>query len=481
MFQIQCLSGHNENADFFCAYENCKDNRFHCFNQCIKNDHKHVHNDQYLFKIDEFPNYIKIGNIQFSETIKQLDNIVDDFCFQFKELKQNLQKTFEWTLDRLKCLKGNNLNIAVDNMIKFEEYRKRFMMNINQNTQLLCQTLKESIQELKVKQTDLFQYYLLQQWQIKEKEICKTIAQNQDSSIIICGFQNFIKIYQFKNQSFQEIQVIKQQEALKLFFINDTDGFISLANKINCFGLLTDISIKIDIFQKVNNQWQKQHSIDSPFIPQQLFITKDESFILLSQTINLIIKQISITMYQKFNDQKWIYQKEQFQEIRGFEFFNADMNDSENIIIFSCESKIQILQKQYQAKKWDLIQKIKIQEKQPQIKFIQDKSFISSENSQLCIYTQNQDNLQFEKIKSINFQTGKIISNNIIIIQFIKQKQLLLISINSKLNIIKVYQNNDLKIEYCVEDGKLEGMISNDGNVLLTYDQDSKQIAIRQL
>ncbi|CAD8150622.1 unnamed protein product [Paramecium octaurelia] len=475
MFQIPCLNGHDETVDFFCLAENCKDIRFCCFNRCIKSGLKHAHNDKDLYKIEKFPNYLHKSNIQFSELIQHLDKIFEDLISIYKQLRQQLYYTFEWTLDRIKWLKGKNINIALDNIIKLEEYKRRVIINLKQNAQKLSQTLNQSIQELQLKEKVTQQFYLLKQCQIKEKEAFNTIASNYDSSIIICGFQSCIKIYEFRNQSIQEIQIIKQECTIKLLFINDTDKFIS------------QFDHSVDIFSKINTNWQKQQSID--FVDnEQLYIMKDESILIIGWIgilKSFLGQKKVVKCFQKIKEQYQLQDEYQI-DLQHYLCINSDMNDSENTIIWCSDQMIEIIQRQCQTKKWDTLQKIQIQEASPQGKFIQNDSFIVSKHSLLCIYSRNSNNKLFEKKREITLsqsqsQSGRIISNNIEIKQFFKSKQFLVITINSKFSIYKFDENGDLRIEYDVECANCQGVISKNGRILVTQDLNSKQISIRQI
>ncbi|CAD8129541.1 unnamed protein product [Paramecium sonneborni] len=478
MFQIPCLPGH-DNVDFFCVDENCKDNRCYCFNQCIKNDKQHNHDSKYLFKIDQLPNYLNDINKLFQQIIKDLDKKFEDLCYQLKQLKKHLSIAFEWKLDKLKCLKGNNIKIALNNLIRIKEYQNRLNMILNENVQLLSQTLKECIVDLQLKDMNVFQFYQLQDCNINEKEICNAINVNYDFSVIICAFKSFIKIYEFKPQSFQEIQKINMDDDVEqLTFINQTNKFI-------VFSLYDREG---QIFSKVQDCWKCQQTIRPPVslvillfgihYQRSLIMTNDGTIILfLSSNCS---SNVMILIYKNHSYQEWKLLSFERLQMKSY-IFNTDMNESENLIILSNKQSIQIIQKQNQVVRLDNIQVIQTSESNPYAKFIKDNQFISSEHSHLCIYKQNNNNQMFEKIKKVNLNFGMDLSDGIRILQFNKIKKFLLISINSVLHIIRICDNEDLKIEYCVEDSNKCGMISQNGIYLVTQNQEQKQITIRQL
>ncbi|CAD8080426.1 unnamed protein product [Paramecium primaurelia] len=178
--QIQCsIKEHDSHVQLVCINDACSANRVYCF-QCLLNGYHADHlNDQYdLNKLIElFQNIEK----QSESLIEKLNLMIGKINESLAQLNQGLKQKYQIKKQRLQKMNANQLNQALDQIVKYSENTKNLQECVEKYSNQLNNQLNAQIQELKLEQinySQITQEQLLQAEEFYQKGI-KVLKQGQ--------------------------------------------------------------------------------------------------------------------------------------------------------------------------------------------------------------------------------------------------------------------------------------------------------------
>ncbi|CAD8085715.1 unnamed protein product [Paramecium primaurelia] len=357
------------------------------------------------------------------------------------------------------------------------------LINLNiqeqiQQTQLQLQ--QQLIQKQKISQPIIidhqhqlnlksFTYNLLQSKSIKQSENCQAIAINKDNSIVLAGCNKLIKVFKFQQEILKQTQLLNEHtgDVTTLNFMQKQNQFVSGSQ----YGQIIIWSMNENI------QWVCQQKLNahSQYI-NCLVISNNEQFIISGsndKTIKFWYQQC-----QQFLCQQTIL--DHTQNVEGL-----SLNDLQNRLI-SCgyDNLILIIERLSQDQKWNVVQRIQVQQFGRRICFIGDNvfTFQPTLKQHMHVYEMNSTNKQYSKTKEIDVKSGYNGCDYWFPQQFIKKKSLVVNKNGQNVNLIRKNQNGDFITQQSIDFGhnNIYGQMSEDGEYLMTWDEKSKEIQIRK-
>ncbi|CAD8061860.1 unnamed protein product [Paramecium sonneborni] len=293
-----------------------------------------------------------------------------------------------------------------------------------------------------------------------------SIAINKDCSILIAGCKKEIKVFEWKQEVLKQTQLLSehQGDVFTLNFMKKSNHFISGSE---------DQSI---IIWSVNqsNKWICQQRLNQHNGWIYCLVLNNNEDLIISGSRDCAIK-----FWTKQN--QWLC--EQTITDHTNYVLGLSLNQQQNKLI-SCgyDALILIIVQSQQDSKWIVIQKINIETFVSRICFINDNVFIfqPDEIEQMYVYEINNTNKQYLKTQDI-FVKGGSSDSLLFSLQFIKSKCLLVNRNDKYVNLIRAKENGEYQIEQVIEFGHINlfGCMSDDGEYLITWDQGSKEIQIR--
>ncbi|CAD8069657.1 unnamed protein product [Paramecium sonneborni] len=361
---------------------------------------------------------------------------------QVQEVKHNLEQNFEY------CKKEFKQQIEQKLQDKETQQQLKSQQNIQQS-QIIYQPIHQSSQKP-------FTYQHMEQYSVQQNERCLAIAINKDCSNLLAGCNSQIKVFEFKQgilKQFKYQVTIKQSQ-----FISASDDNSIIIWKNN-----------------FNNKWIQQQRLEGHGSGISCLIVNNNENIIISgsqdNTIQFWIKKNEWLWNQTITDHTdWIY---------GLSF-NQQQNK-----VKSCGSdkKILIIQQSLQNKEWSVTQEIIVAQDGYRICFIDNNIFTFQpyNGEQLSIFGMNSTNKKYEQIKAISVQCGSD-GNCLFPQQYIIQKCMLMSKSDQYVNLIRKKQNGELVTEQSIYFGTydLYGVMSDNGEYLITWDKKSNQIQIRK-
>ncbi|CAD8189365.1 unnamed protein product [Paramecium pentaurelia] len=271
-----------------------------------------------------------------------------------------------------------------------------------------------------------FTFELMNQNTIKQEVGCYAIAINNDNSIVLAGCALKLSLTRcFNTKLYEEIKsfcIWKYRQTIGSLLLNNNENFIISGSY--------DSSIK---FWNKQNGWLCQQTI------------KDHTNYVYS--LSLIEKQ-------------------------------------DKLISCSLDSQIFVIEYSQNDQKWNVIQKIKVEQHGRRLSFINDNQFTFQPyiQEQMHVYYINSRNQQFFKSKQITVKSGSLCCINQFPQQYLKCKCLLVNKNGYRINLIRKLQNGDFLTEQTIkfDHPHIFGQLSDDGEYLITWDQKSKEIQIRK-
>ncbi|CAK61756.1 unnamed protein product (macronuclear) [Paramecium tetraurelia] len=311
---------------------------------------------------------------------------------------------------------------------------------------------------------------------IKQDQWSYALAFNVDCSILVAGCSYSIRVFEVKNGTLEEIQVLNEHKG----YVNTLNFF----KKSPLQFISSDADSNIILWKSINNkEWKcEQKLLGHTSSIWALIINKEEDLIISSG----LDKRIKFWTQQ---NQEWIC----FQTIDegiSSHVYSLSLNESQTQLI-SCngDSTIFIIEKQKQNE-WQITQKLKTTQAGYRVCFINEKIFTfqpkAAEN--LEVY-EKKENGEFVKSTDVSVQGANSYCRFLFPQQFINQKSLLISKNGSYLNFIRYYQNNDQTNEFKLEQsidfgsdtiGYLYGHASDDGKYLAIWNGQSLEFQIYQ-
>ncbi|CAD8198202.1 unnamed protein product [Paramecium pentaurelia] len=406
-------------------------------------------------------NLIKKSTKAFKSLISQIPIIdANQFISNYQQIKTqlpNYQNIKDNLLNKIYLFEKSNFIHEIETKLKyFNEDNLNHSIYINQHKLVYDNSLQSN-------KKNTFRYELIQKFSIKQTEICNTIAINMDQQIVAVGCQEKIKIFEFIDGQLNETQVLSEhtKNINCLSFMVHSNSLISGSDD-NTIRIWTKIQ---------NNLWISL---------QTLNLHKDQVYcLIINNKEDLIIsgsKDKSIIFWG--NQNEWL----QIQTINAHKdcIYSLSLNEQQNTLI-SCGKDNTILVIQQENKIWVVIQTIKVEQFGYRICYINKNSFSFQpiNSNKLQIYQMN-DNL-YSKTKEISIMNGN--SCDLFFPQkFIKQKSFLVNKNGSHVNFVQFNQNFEYLMNYSIHfnSSQVFGTLSEDGEYLISWDNNSKEIQIRK-
>ncbi|CAD8128832.1 unnamed protein product [Paramecium sonneborni] len=332
--------------------------------------------------------------------------------------------------------------------------------------------MNEVVQQLKKKINESylspFRFDLVEQpSQVSQKESCYAIAINKGFSTLVTGCDSKIKVFEFKQGMLKQIQILDEHQdyVTTLNFMKNQNQFLSGSY---------DSSVIIWSNEQ-HNQWISQQKLNGKTICINcLIVNNNEDLIVLGcydRTIQFWIKENEWLCLQAITD-------------HSSSVYGLSLNQQQNRII-SCgyDNQILIIEQSQQNKEWIVIQKIKVEQYGYRICFIDNNMFTfqSFDKEQMSIFKMSSINKQYTQIQHISVKGGSDF-NCFFPQQYIKAKSILVNKNGEYTNLIRKKQNGEFLTQQSIHLGtsNLTGVMSEDGQYLITWDDKSKQIQIRK-
>ncbi|CAD8122200.1 unnamed protein product [Paramecium sonneborni] len=219
-----------------------------------------------------------------------------------------------------------------------------------------------------------------------------------------------------------------------------------------------------------NNQWYCQQKLNghSNWILCLLLNNNDDLIISESEdnTIKFWIKQNQWVCQQTITYHTGIV-------------FSLSLNDQQSkVISFSDDYQILL------DRKWNVIQKIKVDKYGLRLCFINDNQFIFQSfcQEQMQIYEMDNKTKQYRRMNEITIKCGSNFDHYSFPQQYVKSKCLLVNKNGKSVNLMRKKENGDFIIEKSIEfdDQRIYGQLGQDREYLITWDNKSKEIQIRK-
>ncbi|CAK81356.1 unnamed protein product (macronuclear) [Paramecium tetraurelia] len=454
----------------------------------------------------------------FSQQIKGQYNINQKyiiFLIDMKERLQNLKSHFENSIEKFigwlknqiisitipespeelfQKIKIIDLNSLVEGELKIKKYMENFqdikgilldkISSLFQNS--LIRTIKDNIQkinfefqnlqaevkELQIekeqKSQNAFIFEKLDDFSIKESKECYVMAFNKDCSILIVGCRYEIRVYTFLKGFMNQIQKISNKHTNNVWTLN----FMKKSNRFISGSYDDTIIIWVS---KKNNQYICQQKLENHISNVYcVVLNKNEDLIVSGsddKTIRFWIEKDRWVCQQVITDHK-------------DSVFSISLNQKQNkLISCSYDKTILVIEKSLSLQRWVAVQKINVEYFGCRLCFINDNQFTFQPQTKeyLSLYELNIINNEYRKVQDIDVQCGSD-GSCLFPQQFIKQKGILLNKNGQHVNFISV-QNANFRTEQSIDFGtdQVFGQLSDDGQYLITWDNKSQEIQIREL
>ncbi|CAD8138388.1 unnamed protein product [Paramecium pentaurelia] len=281
---------------------------------------------------------------------------------------------------------------------------------------------------------------------LEQNTLSNVILFNHQNDVVFQGIGDNVKIWQFKNGQLYNSQLLQghNQQIFCLACSKNNNMFVSGG---------ADMSIRI--WEEINyKNWQTTQILKghTGYI-YSIIINKSDDQIISSSCDNTILvwgkKQNKWECIQNIDvHQNSVYQLSFNQSFTQFSSCSYDRN----LIIWSLNKESE----------WKKQQIIKHQSQSFRACFIQDNQIVLQQNSNryIEIYTRNQANL-FVNTQTIELQYLNVDLSSFSPMQFVVNKQILLLKHNSKTIILRRKQNWKFQIEEEI-DGEAIGTLTND-------------------
>ncbi|CAD8129168.1 unnamed protein product [Paramecium sonneborni] len=375
---------------------------------------------------------------------------------QFYQLKQSIKQVKQIVDEILKKAKNQtDQKQQINLQLQQPSMMKPLIQQQNNQVNILKQNLKP------------FTYQHIQQYSVSQSEYCCAIAINKDCSTLLAGCYSLIKVFEFKQGMLKKIQILTEHK-------NDVNT-LNFMKKQNQF-ISGSADNSIIIWQNnQNNQWILQQRLNGHNSVIYCLILNNNEDIIISGSVDKTIK-----FWMKKNE--WLCS--QTITDHSSDVYGLSLNQQQNRVI-SCggDKQILIIEQSHQNKEWIVIQKITVEQYGYRICFMDNNMFTFQPygKEQMSIFEINSINNKYIKIKDINIKCGSD-GNCLFPQQYIYQKCMLMSKSGEYVNLISKKQNGEFVTEQSIHFGNyhLFGVMSDDGEYLITWDGKSNQIQIRK-
>ncbi|CAD8182094.1 unnamed protein product [Paramecium octaurelia] len=485
---IRCTQANHQNQQImgFCINRKCPDLRPYC-NFCLPCHSKHLNK---LTSLELLCGWIQ----QRVLIIQDVEKCVQDCKFSLDNLVNQFLPYLHLNIQQLEELGLSELDILIKSLCQMEDCEESLFNQLQQQIEQMQSLVKEILQIIKtfsyLKQTEIlesplditileqpkyecilnsnqnqFTFQLMQQNSIKEEEWCRVIAFNNDNSIVAAGFHRKIKMFSHIQGQLKFLQLLGEH----------TNTLFTLSFMKNSNNLVSG-GYDIIIIWQINGykQWEcKQKLKEHSGWVFYLLLNNDEDLIISSgdNSIKFWTKQI-----------KWSCSQTITQHTNNV--YSLSLNQTQNkLISCSIDSLILVIEQRKLDKKWNVLQKIKVDQYGNRLCFINDNIFTFQPYCKefMHVYEMDCNSQQYRKTKEIVVNCGSK-EDCQFQQQYIDSKGLLLNKNGRNIIVMKKSDNDDFVVEQSIEFKKYNifGQVSNDGEYLITWDETSKEIQIRQ-
>ncbi|CAD8063422.1 unnamed protein product [Paramecium sonneborni] len=477
---INCnIPDHETDVEFLCTNEYCKDFRIFCF-KCLQNE-KHSTHIRDVQKIKDYGR--EQINRNDEDLVLELEKMIDHINQIFFTLKEELKCGNQISEEELNGLNLIQLNDLICSKIKFRKEKQYLIQTIQKNADSLIETIYTGLNEFSQIQFDCPGKKVKQEMKTQKFDMINSIQDeqinsfifNQDASILVGGYESSkIQVFQFKKG---EIKLIQQLNLHKKsiycqYFMKKTNEFLSGS---------CDKSISI-CYQNNNQKWDLKQRLEGHQGGINCIVMNNDEDLLITSSDDMLIK-----FWRKENEQ-WECQ----QTIGGHSSFVSciSLNETGNQLV-SCSKDNQLLIHQYDQiqKMWILGQTIRIKQWGRRLCFINDImiAFQPEKKEQMHIYHLDNVEQLFIKSQEILVGVGSERKKNRSCFwffpqQYVQSKQIILNKNGCCVNLIKKDQNNDFVTIQSIDfqTKAIFGRMTDDGEYLITWDDRSGSIQIRQ-
>ncbi|CAD8210391.1 unnamed protein product [Paramecium octaurelia] len=488
---IRCTQADHRNQQIIgcCIDTNCSDQSPYC-NSCLPSHGQHLKKLMSLELLNEWiqQKILKVKNVQMNvqECKGSLDSLLDMLIpylncntQQFSEIglsQINLMMKGLCSLESCEVQLFEQLKCAIQ-QIKFiiDEIVKKMKNNRNYKEKCSFQNpaqldfpfsnrtpMRQGRIERNVSQST---FELIGQNSIKQQDRCYAIAFNKDNSIVLVGCDKDIKVFEHQYGKLNQIQLLSEHinSVFTLNFMNKTNKFLS-----------GSVDSSIRIWQMVGyNQWNCQQKLKAH--SASIFC------VLLNSTDDLIITcSFDTTIKFWIKNQQWICEQTITDNTNPVN--SLSLNEKQDKLISSSSDSILVIEQCKQDRKWSVSQKINLFGQR--LCFINDNQFTFQPycKEQMQVYNFDTQRQEYRMTKEIVVNCG---SNNDDVLfpqQYLKSKCLLVNKNGKNVNLLRKKENGDFIIQQSIQFGthNIYGQLSNDGEYLITWDTESKEIQIRK-
>ncbi|CAD8051945.1 unnamed protein product [Paramecium primaurelia] len=432
-----------------------------------------VLNDKYQKCIQRSPPLINLPQIK-----------LEDYNI-FQQIFQDIISIIKSKINNQALLKEKEKELLINMSLKCEQQMIEILQQLEQKSNdkdILLEQQTLQIQQLNTQlniqqsstvksthsQSKPFNYQIIKEFSISKSDQCYALAIDNDCSTLVAGCYSTIKVFEFNSGVIKLIQNLNEHKSFvyTLNFMKKSKHFLS--------GSL-DSSIIIWKYIQ-NNLWCSQQILYGHSNQINcLVINKYEDLIISGSNDNTIKFWI--------NKNEWLCQ--QTIADHSSSVYGLVLNQQQNRVV-SCghDKVILIIEQSGQNTEWKVVQKMKVDQFGYRVCFIDNNMFTFSqgEKEYISVFEMNTINKLFTKTRDINIKSGSDNGNCLFPQQYINGKCILLSKNGQYINLIRKKQNWELLTEQSIHFGtnSLFGVMSDDGEYLITWDEKSKQIQIRR-
>ncbi|CAD8177447.1 unnamed protein product [Paramecium octaurelia] len=323
---------------------------------------------------------------------------------------------------------------------------------------------------------------------------CQVISIDQNNLIVALGSNRIIHLFQYYKSKLKEVQTLLGHidDITTLAFTQKRSQLISGSKDKQIIVWSLQLLKQPRIIQKLREHSEQINS---------LLLNRKEELIISSCNKIVFWKQL---LNESGNQQQWVCV---YQYASEKQIFGLSLNEDEDQVVGCCEDQTIIVMKQENQNYWTIKQKIIIDEWGYRICFVGKNTFVFQpilEYDLVClgakflhIYSYNQLQNKFLKSGQIQvkgdcqacFQYFPTVYNS--------RKRMLIHKNGCHLNLIRVQEKTtqikeeDLELYFKLVEimnfgnsegfGNIIGTLSNDGEILIIWDQNAKEITINMI
>ncbi|CAD8136555.1 unnamed protein product [Paramecium octaurelia] len=379
---------------------------------------------------------------QIQKQVQQLLSIIDNILIkeanssqQYSELNDQINKFYLLDYEPLLKQLKEFANVQKDGLLQIKKFVKKF-------------------------EGDCINYKIVES--LEQNKLSNVLLFNHQNDVFFQGIGENVKIWQFKNGQLYNSQ---------LLYGHNQQIYCLACSKNNNMLVSGSADKSIRIWEEISHKnWQTTQILKghTGYI-YSIIINKSDDQILSSSSDNSILvwgkKQNIWECIQNIDvHQNSVYQLSFNQSYTQFSSCSYDRN----LIIWSLN----------QEQEWKKQQIIKHQSQSFRACFIQDNQIVLQQNSHryIEIYTRNQANI-FVNTQKIELQYLNVDLSSFSPLQFVVNKQILLLKHNNKTLILRRKQNWKFQIEEEIDEEGV-GTLTNDGKYLLLINNKLRSLQI---